>query len=454
MAVPSFEELFNQQQQGGLGDASGWPLGAGEMPPQQPPLQQPPAYPQQLAQMAPPPAPTGGLGNFNDALASRSNTMIGMGLGMMGGGWAGGAKGFAAGAPVDERMAAAKLAQQQHAAALAQNEAHFQRSQALAEAPQVVHVKGLFGDEIMLRDPRSGKLTPYSGGGAGGVAGSDEGTYDEKGFDRGYLDAVRKKYGSEIAKSVETMAAGRMPASGFGTMKQLIPLASRYNQNFNPADYVLHLAAEKSFIPGGRNADKVRAINQAIEHASGAWDISEKLGGVPIGGTVGGILNRGYQEYQQMTSPEHAGNVAEYGRLATGLANEMIAAAKGGSGSDVKMAHEAVDALNSAKSPAERQAAIRGSLRFLQGAHHALEQSREAGRRSGFEMSPLLSEENQARIDRIAPAASGGTAAAGSGAQPVAGQTGAPSQQPPAAAAPGMKWQHNADFTKWRQVPQ
>src|SRR5262249_13264890 len=158
--------------------------------------------------------------------------------------------------------------QQAIANSLAERKFEFMRQQ--ANQPQIVKTKGLLGEETQLYDPITRKLTPLTGGpGVGGPGGAPAPVgenYDDNGVDKAYLEAVRKKYGDEVANSVQAMSEGRMPTAGFGAIKPLVPLAARYKQGFDASTYLQHLQAEKAFQPGGKYAEKARAINQATMH--------------------------------------------------------------------------------------------------------------------------------------------------------------------------------------------
>lgn len=464
MAIPSFEELLYQQNHGlgmpGDDQAGGEaaPIGLGNPPPQfaAPPSAMPPGPPG-------PPGPPATGGSWNDAIAGQRNALMGMGLGMLGGGWRGGMAGFAAGAPIDERARAQAAQLQQHRLDQAQAQANADRAFALQSAPQIVKVKGLFGDEIMIRDPRTGELKPYTGPGAGGSASGvspDVGKYDETGVDNDYLEEVRKRYGSPIAEGVKAMAEGRLPSAGFGAIKQLAPLTTRYKQGFDATAYLLHLQSEKAFQPGGKYFEKVRALEQAGQHGNQLWDLGEKLGGTNLlpSSVGGGLLNQGLQAMRGAGgSPEAAqyqSDLSEYQRLAGLIGQEMVTAAK--SGSDVKAAREIQASLSNARTPAERHGALKAAFDYLEGAHQALEETRS---RSFTGLRPLLSPETQSRYDRIlqyregAPASSGAAPSSGATA-PGGGSTGAPARSgvgTPPRPRPGMKIQTRGN--QWREVP-
>src|SRR5215468_5661677 len=153
MADDSYESYFNGQ--------AGYP---------QPELGQ-----AALEQMGQSPSP-GQAQSFMGGLGSMKNQLIGMGLGMMRpagqGGWAGASSGWQAGAGLDQRDAAMRVAQQQQAI---QNEMARRKQLFLEEQarqPQIMKTDSDFGPQFWKVDKQTGKVTAIAPEGQGGGEGA------------------------------------------------------------------------------------------------------------------------------------------------------------------------------------------------------------------------------------------------------------------------------------------
>src|SRR5262249_8756675 len=106
------------------------------------------------------PSPTTGLGGlqemaagrplgWGDAFSANRNALVGMGLGMLGGGWAGGMKGYESGAGLDEQAAARMLQARQQAAQLDLQRAQLNRPPEQARMLQYLTGQGIPQSEAL-----------------------------------------------------------------------------------------------------------------------------------------------------------------------------------------------------------------------------------------------------------------------------------------------------------------
>jgi hypothetical protein len=276
----------------------------------------------------------------------------------------------------------------------------------LQEAPQFHTLKGPMGETPGTVDRTTGVFTPQAGAGGGaGLSGAVPENYNEQGVDENYLNAVRQQYGNEAASEVKAMAEGRMPTGGFGAPKQYGPLVNRYKQGFDATKFATHLQTEKNFQPGGKDSDKLRAVDQGVTHVTQAWDLSERIGGINAvgGGTPGAMANKLYQGWKTLGpgTEQMQSDLKEYSQLVDKIGNELVAASKGASQSDVAQARRILEDLKAAQTPAERRGAFKGAIDFLHGSHEALERKRETGYDQGYQMRPLLQPKITEAMEKI-----------------------------------------------------
>jgi len=335
-------------------------------------------------------------------------------------------EGYQAGAQADLARQQTLYKAQQDAIANAYRE----RQMRLAEAPQIVDMgtdlytgRKIFG----FRSPGSTQITPATGAVQGGTSEISrvQPEYNEQGKDEAFMAALQKE-DPITAKAVQDITEGRVPASG-RNLQKLIPLASRYDQNFTGAqDYQTRLATAKSFA-AGKDAQVVKNYNQALTHAENLWNLIPKVAMSDVGGPIGGIYNVGAGTVASAWNKQYQSDRAEYDSLAQKLGQEMTNAARIGGGSVSEVNHSLAQ-LQSAKSGPEMRGAIKGAIDWLDGAMQATAQKKSEGMKSQFAPSSLLSEKNQGTFDRIQSHVEGQ-----SQNPPVATQT---APQPPAATAP------------------
>src|SRR5215831_10547084 len=106
---------------------------------------------------------------WNDVIQQRQNSLVGMGLGLMGGGWQGGMKGFETGADIDARRAQAAATLQQHALDRAQRASQFGQELALRQkefdSPAQVRLWNATANDPQMREalfPKT-QAAPYHG---------------------------------------------------------------------------------------------------------------------------------------------------------------------------------------------------------------------------------------------------------------------------------------------------
>jgi lysozyme len=301
----------------------------------------------------------------------------------------------------------------QQAANLALNPEAFKALQ-----PQFHTLTGLLGEQTpVFVNPFNQTITPVGGGQAPGgqEAVAQNGpnlpeNYNEQGKDEAFLKALEDQYGTTVAKSVRDITEGRVPAMG-RNLQKLIPLASRYDQNFTGAqDYQTRLQTAKSFA-AGKDADAVKSINQAVTHANQVWDLIPKIEGVNVGGMAGKVINGPYGEIRAATDPEYANNRQRYNEIVNALSGELMKASRGsGAGTLEEIRNWKAGAL-SANSGAEMRGAIQGGMDFLHGAMDATAQKKAQGLKSQFEPTDLLSPQNQGIFARIRDYTEGGSRA-------------------------------------------
>ena len=295
----------------------------------------------------------------------------------------------------------------------------WQKEQAnMSKAPQFHTITGLLGEQTpIVFDPVTQTVKPLNGGqggqGGGTVAPNGptiEPNYDEKGKDPGFLAQVEKQYGPVVAKSIVDITEGRLPAMG-RNLQKLIPLASRYDQNFTGMqDYQSRLQTAKSFA-SGRDAETVKSYNQAIIHANKAWDLVPKIEGFPVGGVLGKAANLPYGEARAALSPQFASDRKEYENVVNALSGELMKASRGsGQGSLEEIRAWKAGAL-AANSGAEMRGALRGAMDFLEGAMSASATKKSEGLKSQFEPRDLLTKETRAIFDKISTSTEGDKAA-------------------------------------------
>ena len=235
--------------------------------------------------------------------------------------------------------------------------------------------------DIRLINPQTGEQRPLQGNqgsvgqdtsGGPGMGGPGQGigglgkvpeNYNDKGKDEDFLKAVEQQYGGVVAKSVQDVVDGRVPATG-RRLQQLIPLASRYDQNFTGMqDYQTRMATAKSFA-AGKDAETVKSYNQAITHADQLSNLIPKIENLNIGGSIGGAINAPIGAYRQATDPAYAKARTEYDTLTNALSGELMKASRGsGSGSVDEIRHWR-NALQSANSGAEMRVLFKAQWTF------------------------------------------------------------------------------------------
>ncbi len=327
----------------------------------------------------------------------------------------------------------------QQAANLALNPEAFKALQ-----PQFHTLTGMLGEQTpVFVNPFNQTITPVGGGqtsgGQGPVAQNGPNlpeSYNDQGKDEAFLKSVEDQYGTTVAKSIKDITEGRMPAMG-RNLQKLIPLASRYDQNFTGMqDYQTRLQTAKSFAAGGKDAAAVKSINQAVTHANQIWDLIPKIEGVNVGGMAGKVINGPYGEYRAATDPEFANNRQRYDEIVNALAGELRAASTGsGHGSLEEIRNWKAGAL-CANSGAEMRGAIQGGMDFLHGAMDATAQKKATGLKSQFQPTDLLSPQNQGLFARIRDYTEGGS------------KTNAPATAP-SNAAPAVQGARKAPDGNW-----
>jgi hypothetical protein len=337
--------------------------------------------------------------------------LVGMGLGMMNGTsinrFGGALQGYQTGVGLDQRAAAQAEAIREHNL----TNALAQRRQALAEAPQLIKtgVSRYTGNITYgLYDPlhpERGITAGAAGGAAGGPASFEqmEPNYNEEGKDEDFMNALRKQdpLGAEGALAV---SEGRAGGTGATLQKNLL-LAERYNRNFHQADYQTMLQTGKSFAPGGKDADVVRRMDQATDHAIKIWNLIPKVAMSDMGGFAGNVYNplaAGVMGSRTDTAgKEYQAAKGKYDELAQGLSNELVAAAKatGGTGEE---ARRHVERLTSARSGPEMRGAVQGAMAYLDGLANAMERKRAEGMKSQYRGGrQLMAPESRQRMETI-----------------------------------------------------
>jgi hypothetical protein len=414
-----------------------------------------------------------GQGGFFDTVGANRNALVGLGLGLMGGQFGNrfgqAIEGFQGGAKQDLAGVAQAETAKQHAIA----NAYQQQLLALRTAPQLQETgtDPYTGQKtFMWVTPGSTELKPANvAGQAGGASALSQvqPEYNDQGKDTAFMDAL-KQHDPIMAKAVQDISEGRLPAGG-RNLQKLIPLASRYDQNFTGMqDYQTRLATARSFA-AGKDAETVKSYNQALTHAEKLWDLIPKVEGFNVGGTIGGLINAPYGEARAALSPEYASTRKEYDGLAQAMGGELVKAARATGGS-MQEAMEWNSRLAKAQSGAEMRGAIKGATDFLEGAMDATAQKKSAGMKSQFEPRSLLNERNQGTFDKIQTYREGqqqGQAAPNTGAAETAAPapTTAPARPPSVPAgsqySPSrQQWRdrqgnlYNADGTPARPVQQ
>ncbi len=152
------------------------------------------------------------------------------------------------------------------------------------------------------------------GGVPGGVSTADP-VYNEKGYDEAFL----KSLDPVTQAAVKAVVEGRMPATG-RNLQQLIPIASRYDQNFTGTqDYTTRMNTAKLYT-SGEGARGLRSAGTTINHGTQLMKAIDDLHNYTF---APGVTNRLTGEVQRQYDPKYQAALKSFNTNAELYAKEL-----------------------------------------------------------------------------------------------------------------------------------
>ena len=241
--------------------------------------------------------------------------------------------------------------------------------------------------------------TPDFGAGAGNVGSQAMGDAALEGVDANTASIVRR-----LSQGLQA------PPSGFALKSpawtNIMGILGRYDPSYDMTNYAARAQTAKDYAPGGKDGERVRALNQAIHHGASLSDSIDQLNNSNI---APAIVNPVVNTVEKGLFGDTRQGVYKINADALALElRKLYAGASGGSLAELKDWQEAFD-VNAGKN--QQRAYLQKGMQLLQGGVDSIKDGYTRGMGPRADFNKLVSPSSQADFARImsgAPKTSGG----------------------------------------------